>query len=294
MNQFEHAIKIRGLERAFSGFKLGPLDLNVPRGSIYCFIGPNGAGKTTTIDLMLGMGSKQGGSIEICGLEHSRYEVEIKRRIGYVSPDLNFATWKRVGRALQFVKGFYPDWDDDYCRKLMNSFHLTAEGNIATLSFGERIKLSLIVALSHRPDLLILDEPTVGLDAVSKKQIFAELLAAVREGERTVFISSHGLTDLERFADHVGMIRNGRLLFEGAMDQVVGRFNLVDFIWKGAADFTRTHGVFIQSHQENRYRALIDSEHGGMEWIKSQGAQEITSSPVTLEEVFVTLAETAV
>src|SRR3954470_14793567 len=103
-----NAVEIRGLEKAFPSFQLGPLDLTVPSGVIYGFVGPNGAGKTTTIDLIFGMGAKDAGSINVLGLNHIADEVAMKRQVGYVGPDLTYMAWRRVGRAIQFVRGFYP------------------------------------------------------------------------------------------------------------------------------------------------------------------------------------------
>ena len=201
-----NAIEIRGLEKAFPAFALGPLEMTVPAGAIYGFVGPNGAGKTTTIDLIFGMGAKDAGSIQVLGLDHGRDEVAMKRQVAYVSPDLIFQPWGRVHKVIQFVRGFYPTWDQAYCGRLMTSLDLGANDKISTLSFGARIKPALLLALAWRPKALILDEPTVGLDAISKQAVFTELLAAVQDAERTVLISSHGLTDVERFADHLGMI----------------------------------------------------------------------------------------
>src|ERR1035438_534737 len=179
-----NAIEIRGLTKNYPAFTLGPLDLTVPRGAIYGLIGPNGAGKTTAIDLIFGMGQSDGGDIRVLGLDHQRDGIELKRRAAYVSPDLNFQVWGKVGRAIRFVRGFYPKWDDNYCTALMKSFYLDAGEKIATLSFGAKTKLSLLLALSRRPEILILDEPTTGLDAVSKQQVFSELLKAVETGEQ--------------------------------------------------------------------------------------------------------------
>ena len=147
----------------------------------------------------------------------------MKRQVGYVSPELNFQPWGRVGRAIQFVRGFYPTWDEAYCERLLTALPTSARTRGSGRCRSARASSSrCVLALSWRPKLLVLDEPTVGLDAISKQQVFAELLAAVQDEDRTVFISSHGITDLERFADHVGMIKNGRLLFEGA-DRGSGR-----------------------------------------------------------------------
>ena len=287
----ENAIEIRGLRKNFPQFSLGPLEMNVPRGGIYGFIGPNGSGKTTTIDLMLGMGEEATGEIRVFGLDHREQEVAIKRQIGYVSPELNFQAWGKIGRAIQFTRGFYRTWDQEYCDRLMKDLSLSPKQTIATLSFGSRIKLALVLALAHRPSLLILDEPTVGLDAISKQQVFSELLKAVEGGERTVLISSHGLVDVERFADSVGMIKNGRMIFEGTTAEVVGRFRMVDFVATAEAKWEETQGVCVVGRDRERGRALVDLKLGGLDSMKARGAHEVSVSPVTLEEVFVALGK---
>ena len=286
-----NAIEIRQLKKIYPNFTLGPLDLTVPRGAIYGLIGPNGAGKTTAIDLIFGMGKNDGGTIRVLGLDHHTDEVALKLRAAYVSPDLNFAVWGKVGKAIRFVRGFYPEWDDDYCAQLMKSFHLDAGERIATLSFGAKTKLSLLLALSRRPQVLILDEPTTGLDAVSKQEVFGELLKAVEDGERTVLISSHGLTDIERFADHIGMIKNGKLLLEGRTDEIVDRFRMADFFTENGTEFQNRDGLTILKRNDNRWRALLDQKSGAQDWLQSKGAKEISLTRVTLEDLFVALAK---
>lgn len=283
------AIEIRGLKKAYRSFTLGPLDLSVPAGVIYGFAGPNGAGKTTTIDLMLGMGAKDGGTVRVLGLDHLRDEAAVKARVGYVSPDLDFRAWMRVGRVIRFIRGFHPTWDDAYCASLMDRFAISPKDYTMHLSFGARIKLALVLALAWRPSVLVLDEPTSGLDAIARRELFGELLAAVAEARRTVFISSHALTDLERFADYVGLIRNGRLLFEGPTSTIVDRFRMVDLIVSPTAGFSEGPGVFVQSRHEDRWRALVDREVAPLETIARRGATPIAEAAVTLEEVSVAL-----
>jgi ABC-2 type transport system ATP-binding protein len=286
-----NAIEIRGLIKNYPAFKLGPLDLTVPRGAIYGLIGPNGAGKTTTIDLIFGMGRNDGGEIRVLGLDHRANEVELKRRAAYVSPDLNFAVWGKVGRAIRFVRGFYPEWDDTYCAQLMKAFHLSDTDKIATLSFGAKTKLSLLLALARRPQVLILDEPTTGLDVVSKQQVFSELLKAVENGERTVLISSHGLSDIERFADHIGMIKNGKLLLEGRTDEIVDRFRMAEFFTENGTEFQNRDGLIILKHNENRWHALIDQKGEIQNWLQTKGAKQISLTRLTLEDLFVALVK---
>ena len=286
-----NAIEIRGLVKNYPAFTLGPLDLTVPRGAIYGLIGPNGAGKTTAIDLIFGMGRNDAGTIRVLDLDHRADEVALKRRAAYVSPDLNFAVWGKVGKAIRFVRGFYPDWDDAYCADLMKAFHLSDTDKIATLSFGAKTKLSLLLALARRPEILILDEPTTGLDAVSKQQVFAELLKAVENGERTVLISSHGLSDIERFADHVGMIKNGKLLLEGRTDEIVDRYRLAEFFTSNGAQFQNRDGLIILKRNENRWHALLDQKSGAHDWLQTRGAEQISLTRVTLEDLFVALVK---
>jgi ABC-2 type transport system ATP-binding protein len=288
-----NAIEFRGVVKKYRKFQLGPLDLTVPRGAIYGLIGPNGAGKTTAIDLIFGMGKNDAGQIRVLGLDHRADAVSLKRRAAYVSPDLNFQVWGSVGKAIRFVRGFYPAWDDTYCAALMKMFDLGRSDRVATLSFGARTKLSLLLALAHRPEVLILDEPITGLDAVSRQQLFAELLKAVEDGERTVLISSHGLSDIERFADHVGMIKDGKLLVEGRTDTVVDRYRLVEFFTGSDTPFREPmpEGLIVLKWDENRWQALLDQKGGALEWLERQGAQQISLTRLTLEELFVALVK---
>ena len=284
-----NAIEIRGLEKAFPAFALGPLDLTVPRGAIYGFVGPNGSGKTTTIDLIFGMGTKDAGSIDVLGLDHLKDEVAMKRQVAYVGPDLNFAPWGKVHKAVAFVRGFYPSWDQQYCERLMTALDVGANDRIMTLSFGARIKLALILALAWRPKVLVLDEPTVGLDAISKQVVFTELLAAVQDEDRTVLISSHGLTDVERFTDHLGMIKDGRMLFEGATADVIARFRVVDLVATGTIPVAAHPGVVVQRRDGERWRVLVDLQRTSLERLKLLGVTLVADAPVTLEELFVAL-----
>ena len=136
-----------------------------------------------------------------------------------------------------------------------------------------------------------MDEPITGLDAVSKQQVFAELLKAVEDGEHTVLISSHGLNDLERFADHIGLIKQGKLLLEGPTDQIVERFRMVDFFITDGADLPAREGLTIVRRDKNRWRALLDQRSGVQDWLQTCGATQISLTPVTLEEMFVALVQ---
>jgi ABC-2 type transport system ATP-binding protein len=284
-----HALEIRGLAKSFASFTLGPIDLTVPMGAIYGFVGPNGAGKTTTLDLVFGLGEKDAGSISVLGLDHKRDERAMKQRAGYVSPDLNYSPWSRVGKVISVVKGFYPTWDNAYCASLLANLQVGPDERVQSLSFGARTKLSLVLALSWRPAFLILDEPTTGLDAISKQQMFAQLLAAVQNEDRAVLISSHAITDLERFADHVGVIKNGRMIVEGATDEVVERYRLVDIASEQAAGIEREPGVLVQHRDAHRWRVLLDQRLTPLEHLRAGGRSLLADSALSLEELVVAL-----
>jgi ABC-2 type transport system ATP-binding protein len=288
-----NALEIRGLKKSYGAFTLGPLDLTVPMGAIYGFVGPNGSGKTTTIDLIFGLGKEDAGTITALGLDHRRDEKAMKLRTGYVGPELTHSSWGRVGRIIAFVKGFYPTWDDQYCQQLMETFGLHPDARVLTLSFGARIKLSLMLALSWRPQLLVLDEPTVGLDAISKRQVFAELLSAVQGEDRAVFISSHGITDLERFADHVGMIRQGQLVFEGPMADILERFRLIDLPAEQGARIEHQAGVLVQQKAGSRWRLLVDQQTFPSARLAQQGLTPLSDAGLSLEDLFVALGQSA-
>lgn len=285
------AIEIRGLEKRFPGFQLGPLDLTVPQGAMYGYIGPNGSGKTTTIDLIMGLGAKNAGSIRVFGMDHLAEEVAVKRRIGYVSPDLDFKSWGTVKRLINFYRSFYPDWDDAYCTDLLTRLKIGWNEKIQALSFGARIKLGLVLALSHRPGLLLLDEPLIGLDAVSKQDIFTELLGAVQDEARTVFISSHNLDDIERFTDHIGILKNGTLLLEGPTPELIERFRMVHCSADNGATPDGIDGVYVQRREGEHWRLLADLRKDTLAQLQARGFHDVTATPVSLEELFVALVK---
>ena len=289
----DNAIQIRGLQKHFPKFDLGPIDLNVPRGSIYGLVGPNGAGKSTTIDLMFGMGVADGGTIEILGLDARTEEVAVKLRAAYVAPELDFGAWGKINHAIRFVRGFYPQtWDDDYCAELLARFGLDPLAKVRTLSFGSKTKLSLVLALSHRPEVLVLDEPTTGLDAIAKQELFSQLLELVEDAGHTILISSHSLADVERIADQLGIIHEGCMIHEGPTHEIVDRYSLVDIAEYLIAENQSSHpGLRVVRREKDRLRILVDREAGGDAFLKDRNIPTLGESPLTLEDLFVALLQ---
>ncbi|MDV6329971.1 ABC transporter ATP-binding protein [Asticcacaulis sp. 201] len=282
------AIELSDLYCKSGTFALGPINTTVPRGCVLALIGPNGAGKTTLLDLIMGLGRPNRGHIQILGLSQPVDEVAIKARVAYVNPDLNFNVWGTVGRAIDFIRGFYPDWDAERCDRLLKAFELKRTDKIHTLSFGGRIKLSLIMALSRAADILLLDEPTVGLDVNARRILFHEILEIVKNESRTVVISSHQLDDLERLADRCAILIGGQLIAMAPMDGLLDRYRQIDGLIEGRAP--TIEGVRVLARQDNRVRLLIDRSLCLDDALTGWNLQVVADIPMTLEDLFVALA----
>lgn len=283
------ALEVSALQKRFPKFTLGPVSLTVPTGAIYGLIGPNGAGKTTLLDQIFGIGSPDSGGIRLLGFDHDRDEVALKQNAAYVGPDLNYRVWKNVGKTIRFIRGFRPTWDEDYCARLMEQFELSDSDAISSLSFGGRTKLSLLLALAWHPKVLVLDEPTTGLDAHAKQILFAELLSIVRDESRTVIISSHQISELERFTDIVAILDQGRLLAEGPTSELVERHLQVEFEAENSLAIQQLTGLTLQDHDGIQWRGVIDVETCPRDRLIENGALHLRTQPLTLEELFLAL-----
>jgi ABC-2 type transport system ATP-binding protein len=209
-----YAVDIRDLHYRAGSFEIRDFALHVPAGSLYGFLGPNGSGKTTTIRLMLGLLRKLAGAVTVLGLEVPRALPRILARTGYVPEQPHLYPTLTVDEAMRFHAAFYPAWDWTWARELLAQFGLTRDRRLGQLSKGEMGKLEMLLALAQRPELLVLDEPTDGLDPVVRRDVLAALLDYVSQQHATVFISSHLVHELERICDWVGVMDRGRLVAE--------------------------------------------------------------------------------
>lgn len=214
-------VDIRNLSRSF-GEKQALVDVNlrVPVGCVFGLIGGNGAGKTTIIKHILGMLKAKTGTVRVFGLDPVLHPVETLGRIGYLSEDRDLPDWMRVGDLMQYTRAFYPAWDDSYAEELRSSFDLDKRATIRTLSRGQRARAGLLIALAYRPDLLVLDEPSSGLDPVVRRDILGAIIRTIADEGRTVLFSSHLLDEVERVADRVAIIHNGRNVLTAGMEEI--------------------------------------------------------------------------
>ena len=214
-----YAIEIKNLVKKFDSFTLGPIDLSIPKGTIVGYIGQNGAGKSTTIKLLLGILKKDSGEIKILGYDNPN-SLELKDKIGVVFDDLLVPEEMTLVDLEKFCSRVYSKWDREFFYQLKKKFKLSEKQAIQSYSRGMRMKLSMAVALSHKAEILILDEATSGLDPIVRDEILDFLLDFIQDENHTILISSHILSDLEKVADYIAFINDGKVLFVESKDEL--------------------------------------------------------------------------
>jgi ABC-2 type transport system ATP-binding protein len=197
------------------------LDLEINEGSVFGFIGPNGAGKTTTIRMLMGLLRKSAGQAHVLGFNVDDRDPAMRRRVGYVPETPAVYRWMRVHQVIRFCRGLYRSWNDQLTADLLQRFKLDPSKKVRHLSKGMLSKLSLVLAIAHEPDLLILDEPTAGLDPIVREEFLDGVLRTICRESSTVLFSTHMLSDVQRLADKVGIIYEGRLLVSCATDELM-------------------------------------------------------------------------
>ena len=218
---YENAIEISDLTKKYSGFTLDNINFNVPKGSIMGFIGQNGAGKTTTIRSLLNIISIDEGEIKLLGLDYLKNEQEIKERISVVFDELPFHDIFTAKDMARIFEGIYPQWDNAVYTQYLDRFGLPQNKKIGEFSKGMKMKLQIACALSHNAELLVMDEATTGLDPVVRDEILHIFMEYLQDGERSILMSSHITSDLEKIADSVTFIDKGKLLISGYKDDIL-------------------------------------------------------------------------
>jgi ABC-2 type transport system ATP-binding protein len=217
----EPVIEVSGLTRRF-GTKtaLDSVSMAMPRGAVYGLVGANGAGKTTLIKHVLGLLRAESGSVRVFGLDPVADPVAVLSRIGYLSEENDIPGWMRVDELIRYSRAFYPAWDDAYAEELRVAFALDPSAKIRTLSKGQKARAGLLIALAHRPELLVLDEPSSGLDPIVRRDILGAVIRTIADEGRTVLFSSHLLDEVEQVADHVTMIHEGQIVLSAPLDSI--------------------------------------------------------------------------
>src|SRR5947208_1006870 len=217
----EPVIDVTELTRRFdSKTALDAVTLSLPRGAVYGLVGTNGAGKTTLIKHVLGLLRAETGSVRVFGLDPVAEPVAVLSRIGYLSEENDLPGWMRVGELIRYSRAFYPAWDDAYAEELRQAFALDESPKVRSLSKGQKARVGLLLALAHRPELLVLDEPSSGLDPIVRRDILGAVMRTVADEGRTVLFSSHLLEEVEQVADHVTMISQGAIALSASLQTI--------------------------------------------------------------------------
>ena len=219
--QNEPVINISELTRSFSSTKaLDCVSVSMQSGAVYGLVGANGAGKTTLIKHILGLLRAQSGSVRVFGLDPVAEPVGVLSRIGYLSEENDLPGWMRVDELIRYSRAFYPGWDDEYAEELRQSFALDYSAKIKNLSKGQKARAGMLIALSYRPPLLVLDEPSSGLDPIVRRDITGAIIRTIADEGRTVLFSSHLLEEVEQVADHVTMIDKGKIVLSAPLENI--------------------------------------------------------------------------
>jgi ABC-2 type transport system ATP-binding protein len=225
-------LEVRGLEKRYGDFTLAEVSFSLPRGYVMGLVGPNGAGKTTTLKSILGLIRRDGGEIRVAGFDPQSDGAEARSRIGFVHDEPRMPRHLTLRRIARLISGFYPGWDDVAFRRFADLFELPLGKRFGALSRGTRTKFALALALCHGAELIVMDEPTAGLDPVFRRRLLDILLQALADARVSILFSTHITADLDRIADYVTLLQNGAVVFSSTKDEILDRWALV----KGGLD----------------------------------------------------------
>ena len=286
-------VEVKDLSRSFANkTALADVSFRATAGQVHGLVGANGAGKTTFIKHLLGLLRATTGSVRVFGLDPVRDPVGVLSRIGYLSEEHDLPEWMRVDELMSYTQAYHPTWDAKYARELLDTFALDPSKKIRELSKGMRAQAGLIAAVAHRPELLILDEPSSGLDVMVRRDILDAIVRAVADDGRTVIFSSHLLDEVERMSDHVTLLQQGRVTLSGVLDDV-----------RRGYQRSRVHFV-DQFDQPPVLDTALAVEGGGRAWsilhsgsfeqfrrsVHARGGEIVESRDATLEEIFLARA----
>jgi ABC-2 type transport system ATP-binding protein len=272
-----------GLTKRFPRFELGPLDLTLEPGTVLALVGPNGAGKTTTLNCMSGLVVPDAGEVEVFGAPVGPARPAYRRDLGYVGEASGFFQRWTVDRNLDYLARMMPRWSRDRANELTRRFGLSRDRVVKELSMGNRAKLALVTALAHGPRLLLLDEPTAGLDPVVRAEVLDVLWEATEDGEHAVLYSTHVLSDISRLADELAFLRDGRLVFRAEREELAESWRRVSFRLTGEA--VELAGVVEHHRVRNEHQLITRSAAATLEQLGELGAEGVEAARMTIEEI---------
>lgn len=276
----ENVVELKNVTKKFKGFSVENIDLQVKQGFVTGFIGANGAGKSTTIKMMMNLLKPDAGEVKLFGLDYKTHEKAIKERIGFVYDGNVFFEGLNLKDIKRIVAPAYKHWDDKIFLKYIEQFELPLNKAIKTFSKGMQMKASLAIALSHHAELIIMDEPTAGLDPIFRRELLVLLQELMLDGNRTIFFSTHITTDLDRIADYIALIQRGQLVFNKSIHEVAESYALV----KGGMDLLDrdTEKDFVHIHRASTgFEALTDNINA----VKNTFGDKVVIERASLEDI---------
>ncbi|NQV26283.1 MAG: ABC transporter ATP-binding protein [Rhodopirellula sp.] len=286
----EYVVEISGVSRSFGKMvALDNVNLNVLRGSVVGLVGENGAGKTTLLKHVLGLFRARTGSVRVFGKDPVEDPESVLSEIGYLSEVRDLPDWMKIGELMGYTRAFFPSWDDAFAEELREMFELSPDQKVKTLSRGQRARAGLIAAIAHRPQLLVLDEPSSGLDPVVRRDILSAIIRTVADEGRTVLFSSHLLDEVQRVSDHVAMLHLGRMLLTLPMDDVLSSHHRLTVRFEQPLDSPlKIDGVLRCEGEGREWTVLCNGDRASVEHCIAQLSGEIVERAApTLDEIFV-------
>jgi ABC-2 type transport system ATP-binding protein len=282
------AVQFAGVTKRYPHFTLDDVDLELSTGSIMGFVGANGAGKSTTIRILMGLIHQDCGTVEVLGHAMPAQQAAAKRDIGFVSEDMRLYGSLTLAWHMNFIRSIYPQWDQRYAENLLKRFDLKPEQRIKGLSHGQRVKAALLLALARRPRLLVLDEPTTGLDPVARRGVLAELMAVLADEERTIFFSSQNTLDVEQISDQITFIDRGQIIDSANKEIFLDRWRRLRLMLPPNTALPRLPGI-VEVGGSTRLPVLTISrfEPAMVAACQDAGVAVQAVDPMTLEEIFI-------
>jgi ABC-2 type transport system ATP-binding protein len=276
---------------------LRDVDLEIPEGSLYALLGPNGAGKTTLLKIVMGLIRPTEGEARLNGRSIHTLSVQDRAQIGYVAEGQELPSWMTLERLEAYLAPLYPTWDAELADHLQDRFRLPSRRKLRKMSRGERMKVALLVTLAPRPEVLVMDEPFTGMDALVRDEIVYGLLELAHGESWTVLLCSHDIGELENLADWVGFLDRGRLILSEPLDLLKDRFRKVE-ITLTPGSLTQMTGLpptWLSPQRAGNRVSFVTCDHGTPRWeedvrVNLPGLQRVTAEPASLREVFVALA----
>lgn len=288
----DYAIELNEVCKSYRFFELQNIALRLQRGTIMGLIGPNGAGKSTTIRILMGLVHQDRGDVRVLGHRMPEEQIAAKWDIGFASEDMRLYDSMTLGWHIDFMKSIFPSWDDTYAQLLLKRFGLRAEQKIKGISHGQRVKATLLLVLARRPKLLVLDEPTTGLDPVARHEILRELTAVMVEEGRSILFSSHNTQDVEQISDQITFIDRGRIIDSMDKETYLERWRRLRLEVPDGVALSALPGV-IGIQQTGRLAVAIANAFESQlpNAYENSGARVHAVENMTLEEIFVANVE---